>query len=489
MSNSCDICAEKFNRTSRFPVDCEYCNYKACRSCCETYILGEKEAKCMNRECTKEWTRKFMVQAFTRQFVNVTWKKTREKILFDKEVALLPATQVLVEAQMVREKAIEEARVIEKQIQELNRQRSELMREAYNTETQTKTVTRAFTRACPVEECRGYLSTQWKCGLCEMWTCPDCFLVKGKERDVEHTCAPDDLATAELIKKDTKPCPKCSMGIFKIEGCDQMWCTQCHTAFSWRTGHIETAVHNPHYFEYQRRNGGIARAPGDVICGREIRHDTVNQFRGFLMRNRYDPFTQESGNIYDMLERIIQSVLHLSNAQMRAYRVNNVENNQELRIQYMRNKMDKDAFQIRVQRDNKKHEKNREICEVLQMFVNTVTDILYRAYDVMSQSPTIFNARWVPGRGEDLDNERKQLEQEVLQIIMEIKPLRVYANECLAEIADVYGNRAKKLVFYRSDRVYSDVLVSAESMTMDGDVERDFDTKSPVVAPVRPGRF
>ena len=468
----CDICTEKFNKTSRFPVECEYCTFKACRSCCETYILGEKTAKCMNGECTKEWTRKFMVQAFTRQFVNVTWKKTREKTLFDKEVAMLPATQILVEAQMVREKAIEDAHAIDLQIKELIRQRADLMHQAYS-EANTKS-TRAFTRACPVEECRGYLSTQWKCGLCEMWTCPDCFIVKGNDRNVEHTCAPDDLATAELIKKDTKPCPKCSMGIFKIEGCDQMWCTQCHTAFSWKTGHLESAIHNPHYFEYQRRNGGVARAPGDVICGREIRHGMVDEFRTFLMSNLREPFTNNSMKIYKMLVRIIQSILHLTNAQIRTYRVNNVENNQELRIQYMRNKIDKDAFQTRVQRDNKKYEKNREMYEVLQMFVNTVTDILYRAYDVMSKNPVTFHARFVCTPS--AERNRTRLEEEIIQIIMEIKPLRTYANECLAEIADVYGNKAKKLTFYRTDRMYSDVLVPVDTVMMDGEVERDFDT-------------
>jgi hypothetical protein len=38
-----------------------------------------------------------------------------------------------------------------------------------------------------------------------------------------------------------------------------MWCTQCRTGFSWRTGEVESAedrIHNPHYFEWAARNGG-----------------------------------------------------------------------------------------------------------------------------------------------------------------------------------------------------------------------------------------
>ena len=44
--------------------------------------------------------------------------------------------------------------------------------------------------------------------------------------------------------------------------------SQCHTTFDWNTGEIETGVvHNPHYYEFHRRNGTLQRNPGDVPCG------------------------------------------------------------------------------------------------------------------------------------------------------------------------------------------------------------------------------
>ena len=48
-----------------------------------------------------------------------------------------------------------------------------------------------------------------------------------------------------------------------------MWCVECHQAFSWKTGLVDTGVvHNPHFYEFQRNNNGtVARAPGDVLCG------------------------------------------------------------------------------------------------------------------------------------------------------------------------------------------------------------------------------
>jgi len=68
-----------------------------------------------------------------------------------------------------------------------------------------------------------------------------------------HECKQYDIETVKQILSDTKPCPKCLTRISKIEGCDQMFCVSCFTAFSWNTGHIENGkIHNPHYFELIR---------------------------------------------------------------------------------------------------------------------------------------------------------------------------------------------------------------------------------------------
>ena len=104
-----------------------------------------------------------------------------------------------------------------------------------------------FIKKCPADGCEGYLSTAWKCGVCDVWVCPDCEEEIGFTKDLEHTCKPDILASAKLIKKETKPCPECNRPISKNGGCNQMWCTQCQCAFNWRTGHrINGVIHNPH---------------------------------------------------------------------------------------------------------------------------------------------------------------------------------------------------------------------------------------------------
>ena len=98
-----------------------------------------------------------------------------------------------------------------------------------------------------------------------------------------HVCNKDTLETVKLLVSDSHPCPTCTTMITKIEGCDQMWCTQCQTAFSWKTGEVEKGrVHNPHYYEYKRQQsatGEIPREAGDNPCGRGLMdfYDAFNE--------------------------------------------------------------------------------------------------------------------------------------------------------------------------------------------------------------------
>jgi hypothetical protein len=82
--------------------------------------------------------------------------------------------------------------------------------------------------------------------------------------------------SAKSIREDTKPCPKCHERIFKIDGCDQMFCMArdeagrvCEAVWSWRTGEETPGVivHNPHAFALQRERGYVPRNAGDVHCG------------------------------------------------------------------------------------------------------------------------------------------------------------------------------------------------------------------------------
>jgi hypothetical protein len=272
-----------------------------------------------------------------------------------------------------------------------------------------------FTRACPADGCRGFLSTQWKCGLCELWTCPDCLVVKGPERDCEHCCNPDDVASAKLLSVDSKPCPKCACVIFKVDGCDQMWCTMCHTAFSWRTGNIETrTIHNPHFFEYQRsQRANIPRAVGDIPCGRDLDVGTLQYLHDLLQQKGAS--REFMLTMYDY----INAAQHMNAVELPRFRPDRVVDFRNLRIKYISSEITESTFRLRLFREMKKQEYKREVGEVLQMLSITLHELMHRFIQEITPEQTM----------EDIYSSTT---------IVEIDRLFEYANGCLLNIAKVY---------------------------------------------------
>ena len=272
-----------------------------------------------------------------------------------------------------------------------------------------KPTRRTFIRKCGDPECRGFITSQWKCGLCEKKTCIDCHEIKC---DNEHCCDPNTVETVKLLKTDTKSCPKCQTNIFKIDGCDQMFCTQCHTAFSWMTGNIETKIHNPHYYEWRRQNGGLEREPGDIECGVELTHHFINSL----------PMYFEKHSTID-----ISFICHVTNIarmciETREYNNlaanNRVDANIDIRVAYLKQTIDEKHFKSLLLRRQKANSLKMEIYNVIQLLVTTVTDILFRLRANIQMS---------------IANECD------ITIIYEVQEIVKYVNGCLSEIGTTYS--------------------------------------------------
>jgi hypothetical protein len=231
------VCCAAFTKQQRKPVECLYCEYAACASCVQQFLVSApRDASCMS--CAKTWNREFLAANLSRTWLHGPFKQHRERVLLEREVALLPASQALVENYRA-------ARDLERQLRELEeehralqmRVRTIALDSAYmRARLQNLSANhyrgaggaavpaerRVFVKACPADGCRGFLSTAWKCGVCGVYACKDCHELKGFVRDGPHECNPDNVATAALLAKDTKPCPKCAAMIYRIEGCDQV---------------------------------------------------------------------------------------------------------------------------------------------------------------------------------------------------------------------------------------------------------------------------
>jgi len=246
--------------------------------CTKTYLLSKKETHCMG--CKVGWTDAVCTELLG-GFMHREYRIHTTKLLWEMEKARMPETMPSVERELKKRKMIKEycdlsvevqtARTTLRNIEKIQRQLKHNIEHGNidgSSKEQMEKKKKEFIRACPVNDCAGFLSSQWKCGVCEIWVCKDCMEVKGKEKDTEHVCDENVLASAQLLKKETKPCPSCSAAIFKISGCDQMWCTQCQVAFSWRTGLKMTGtIHNPHFYQWQKQNGEARQNPGAIACG------------------------------------------------------------------------------------------------------------------------------------------------------------------------------------------------------------------------------
>lgn len=320
MPENCSICDSTFSSKLRKPIECTFCKKCCCKECFSTFTKDLNAPKCMF--CNTEVTMDFVEENTTKKFMN-EYNAHLCDLKFSAERSKLSATQRL--AELYREKEnynkeskekmylisslrydckilrheiplcenIEEREEKKKLINDKKNIISQLYTNINNiyrmvginmTEVRIQaniltgvsqplndeTAKVTYSRPCFATDCRGFLSKSYKCGTCDKYFCADCHEHKNN-RSEEHVCNEDTKATIAMIRRDSKPCPKCSIPIEKVSGCSQMWCVNCRTTFDWNTMRIETGyIHNPEYLRWMRLNNReIQRNPLDnarVVC-------------------------------------------------------------------------------------------------------------------------------------------------------------------------------------------------------------------------------
>lgn len=412
----CDCCTENFNKSTRAIVECPNgeCEYKACRECCQTYLLSQSNFGCMG--CRAEWSYPHLTTQFTKTFLQGKGKfvesggfrKHWENVIMNTEMAFFDKTIRFIQYEdMEREYANtidifhDEGRKLKHDLTIMNKQRrlhckclrkqgvkncsckskeekskwiqerkeltnridenrQELIREARRLEeilqnarldlidtpgiVKTK---KSFVQACTKEGCDGFLSTAWKCRVCESHICNKCMSVK----EEGHKCDPDVVKTVQLCIKETKPCPKCSERIHKIDGCDQMFCTQCETVFSWNTGDIQIGgwVHAPDAVRLMRERGFLQRDARDIQCG-GVPND--NDITTWLIRihkhsnTKLFPRWRSFWEIKSIIDPIVRQLLNFEQRYVNNPRpeVNRYNRNLHERIQFLKGKITKEKW-------------------------------------------------------------------------------------------------------------------------------------------------
>ena len=278
---------------------------------------------------------------------------------------------------------------------------------------------RKFIMPCPNTDCRGYLSSQYKCELCEHHTCSKCFDLIGLSKEESgHECKPENVESAEFIKKQSKPCPCCGTRISKIDGCDQMWCTQCHKAFSWNTGKVVTGtIHNPHFYQYQRENGGgaMARNPGDMVCGGLPDSREVNMK---LTRSKIPADKAQLINTVSNIHRLQHHFTEFTVTPLRT-NVREEQNFEKERIQYILQEISREELGTKVIRKDNARRKQTALLHICELFTTVAIDMFQKI--ILSE------------------NVGNDFAEELVARVSEYDNLREYCNEHFKEISILYN--------------------------------------------------
>ncbi len=329
--------------------------------------------------------------------MNKHYKTYAERVVFEKENALLASTQDAALCYQERCKKNEEMRALiaekiklsqEKGVTgfetyRLNKRRKQIVERLTELRRSTEIQAKTYIMPCGSVNCRGFIDTSYRCALCDTKWCAKCREIKG---DV-HECDPELVASVITIKNECKPCPNCKVSIVRAYGCNVMWCTNCHIFFDWSTLKITRESHNPHYEEWRRQNGN-----SETVRGAYVDNPNTRTLAPFLTRD--SKFNAQVNYFFCLYEQSRQAVTHYSEAGATVQSLKlpldefdelDFENAKLLelrqqRILYILGSITREQWSNKAQRIAKRYEFRKELIQIYTMFTEVSADILEGVY-------------------------------------------------------------------------------------------------------------
>ena len=263
-----------------------------------------------------------------------------------------------------------------------------------------------FIKKCPDIECRGFLSSAWKCGICKYNFCVDCH----RKKEEIHICDEDEKATIKLLKEESKPCPSCHMPISRISGCSQVWTPCCKIAFDWNTGKIDNGrIHSPEYYAYLRRTLGDVPRERDDNCDAQLNIFTLYSY---VTRPNVEKFDIDL--YYRMKEHVVWVLRSLP-------RETDVEDHSDLGVRYLLSSITEKEWKSTLCRREKKREKDSKIYDILSTFSTIMNDLLL-----------------------DVVHGTKTIEQKCILFKQNAENLVIYTNEEITKLNEIFSSKEKK---------------------------------------------
>jgi len=414
----CELCTEKM--TDNYRVICPFCNVEICETCFQYSITMElKNPICLY--CKKQLTLEFVLSNNATAWCKEVFIPYFENLCLEKEKSYLqdaiPDYKKMIKIRELKrelnkfpsnkklaEKAIEIllpdfSTLTKKQIKELDvfdetyeillneklNKKEEILDEINSLEDNkidksNDIEKKIYISNCPNEKCRGFITNQNFCDICNLEMCDSCM----EEKLDNHICNRNAVKSANLIKESSKPCPKCYVPIFKSSGCNQMFCTSCHVVFDWETMKIDKGnVHNAHYFEWMTSQNNRENINLDeVACGNveEIYRNLI-----FKMRKIFNMYQNEDRgsiryyeyNFHKNLKYIFELNRIFNGEIIDSIRNNLIKQNfKEYRIQYLDKKISEKSWKSKIAKDNLNNEKYKSLIEILEMYITVTSDFI-----------------------------------------------------------------------------------------------------------------
>lgn len=433
---SCSICCDDYTDVVRKPIECPECKNSICLSCFKRYLLDNRTFKCIFPDCQRVLT--FIEITNLTQNIKFS-NEIMDKIALinlEEEKNYLPqrqgdAKRVLEERKYEKRRQerctlinelngkahdldvflINEIRnntellSLQEQIDELQGQKRRLNFKLFNEKreklqpyhdrvkeireedeqdreytgivNQKRENHYTFVKQCSGDNCKGFLENNptdkgWKCTLCEKLTCRRCQqpLEKG------HKCDEGIIENLKEIKKDTKPCPKCGTGIFKVDGCDVMFCISCQTYFSWNSGKIfKRALHNPDAVRWMREQGRsiTSRALDEQECLDPLTNNAEYYAWMYQMARRHI----DDEKIFNTIIEITNQGVHIEQVVLSRFRDNYGEKARDLAIKYLlEDDFDENKWSRGIRKIKKEQMLNKEISNIIGLFIEVTRTVL-----------------------------------------------------------------------------------------------------------------
>lgn len=397
----CKICVNLFNKTNHKKIMCE-CKECVCLECCKKYITeSDSFANCMS--CKKEWNRIFLFENFPKKWLNKEYKKHKEELLEKRHDAMLPKYHKYVLSKKREHEYQNEIKEIEKEIQSLYKKRHTLnllahkeylFYSGYSNEPEKLNLPIGN---CPKNECRGFIDKSLKCSICNIKVCSKC---NNEESDF-HVCNLENINSVDAIQKECKNCPSCISTIYKIDGCNEMFCTKCKVSFRWDTLDIITSGprHNPHYTDYM---------------------SSINASKNYIEIYDLKPIhakTKKDSNKIKKFQELLRKAFETQD-----YINDHLENvedfNRELGIKYIEGCITNDERRDILQKKHKELEKQKDTNLIRELWTEQIKNNLYNFVH----------------NGVSLDETSKNIDA-----------LQEYCNEVLKKIGVSYNSRIPEL--------------------------------------------